>query len=256
LVKSVLAHKVHYSKYHKNFLIMKSHIIIAVAFLLTAFNTQAQQTKSVAKKQQTQNKVAFTETDEKYANTTIVYTHGVAKDADVLNQMNTSFGMGDVVRIAVAPPKPSTPPVAKLAAKSGVANKPVIVSAPDLSRVTVKVSEMPAKQANIPAEPAFAVIEFPASQDTQNLTAGTDFDFMQNINVVPASNVSIEADKAALGGEEKVVSTTTTGAKTLKINSSSNSKSKVSKSKSGKKKSTPSKKGKRKNKQRYGCFKF
>jgi hypothetical protein len=170
--------------------------------------------------------------------------------------MNTSFGMGDVVRIAVAPPKPSTPPVAKLAPKSGVKSKPVSVSAPDLSRVTVKMSEMPAKQNSSSTEPAFAAIKFPASQDTQNLMAGTDFDYTQVINVLPASNVSVEADKAALGTEEKVASTTTTGTKTLKTNSKASSKSKVNKSKTGKKKSTPSKKAKRKNKQRYGCFKF
>ncbi len=237
---------------------MKSHIIIAVAFILTAFHAQAQQTKSAAKKQQPQNKVAFTETDEKYANTTIVYTHGVAKDADVLNQMNSSFGMGDVVRIAVAPPKPSTPPVAKLAPKSGVKSKPVSVSAPDLSRVAVKVTEMPAKPTNTQTEPAFATVTFPAHREAQQLTAGADFEVLQVINAQPSADASVEADKAALNLQEKVTaSTAATSTKTVKTNSkSSSSKAKASKSKAGKKKSTPSKKAKRKGKQRYGCFKF
>jgi hypothetical protein len=53
-----------------------------------------------------------TKTDKKYANTTEVYKKDGATDTDVLGEISSDYGLGDVVRISVAPPPP--PPVEAL----------------------------------------------------------------------------------------------------------------------------------------------
>lgn len=53
--------------------------------------------------------IESTHTDVKYGYTTVVYKDTTASDVDVLNALNNSIGMGDVVRVTVAPPKPATP---------------------------------------------------------------------------------------------------------------------------------------------------
>ncbi|MBL7828801.1 MAG: hypothetical protein JNJ57_19350 [Saprospiraceae bacterium] len=55
--------------------------------------------------------VKSTQTDEKYANTTVVYKDKAANDQDVLNTLGSEYGMGDVIRVTVAPPKPAAAPV-------------------------------------------------------------------------------------------------------------------------------------------------
>ncbi|MCB0543346.1 MAG: OmpA family protein [Saprospiraceae bacterium] len=52
-----------------------------------------------------QNEIKYTETDEKYGNTTVVYTDGKnADDAAILSQLDDTYGIGDVIRITTAPP--------------------------------------------------------------------------------------------------------------------------------------------------------
>ncbi len=58
------------------------------------------------------NAIKNTKTDKKYANTTEVYKKDGATDTDVLGEISSDYGLGDVVRISVAPPPP--PPVAEL----------------------------------------------------------------------------------------------------------------------------------------------
>jgi outer membrane protein OmpA-like peptidoglycan-associated protein len=54
-----------------------------------------------------QNEIQYTQTDEKHGNTTVVYTKSANyNDMSILSQLDDSYGVGDVVRIAVAPPKP------------------------------------------------------------------------------------------------------------------------------------------------------
>ncbi len=52
-----------------------------------------------------QDNIEYTQTDDDYANTTVVFKTGNADDLAVLDQLDADFGMGDVVRIRVAPPK-------------------------------------------------------------------------------------------------------------------------------------------------------
>lgn len=95
-----------------------------------------------------QNEIQSTQTDEKHGNMTVVYTkNSKVNDADILKQLDDSYGIGDVVRITVAPPKQATsemvasndPAVMFAAPKSVPATtpKPVVKSTP-------KKVEMPA----------------------------------------------------------------------------------------------------------------
>ncbi len=52
-----------------------------------------------------QNEIHSTQTDEKYGNTTIIYTKGkAADDSAILAQLDNSYGIGDVIRITEATP--------------------------------------------------------------------------------------------------------------------------------------------------------
>lgn len=71
--------------------------LFVLAFLFTATAMSAQ------------NQIQSTQTDEKHGNTTVVYTKDSNyNDQDILAQLDDSYGIGDVVRIAVAEPKPNT----------------------------------------------------------------------------------------------------------------------------------------------------
>lgn len=57
-----------------------------------------------------QNQIQSTQTDEKFGNTTVIYTKDKsANDAAILAQLDNSYGIGDVVRITVAEPKQAAP---------------------------------------------------------------------------------------------------------------------------------------------------
>jgi len=56
-----------------------------------------------------QNEIQSTQTDEKYGNTTVIYTKGKpANDAAILAQLDDSYGIGDVIRITEAVPQSNT----------------------------------------------------------------------------------------------------------------------------------------------------
>jgi hypothetical protein len=55
---------------------------------------------------QTTVSVVTTQTDKNFANTTEIYKMGAASDTQVLAEIDGNFGLGDVVRITIAPPKP------------------------------------------------------------------------------------------------------------------------------------------------------
>lgn len=52
-----------------------------------------------------QNPVQATHVDEKFANTTVVYKSTAASDKEVLESIENDFGIGDVIRVTVAPPQ-------------------------------------------------------------------------------------------------------------------------------------------------------
>ena len=54
--------------------------------------------------------ITSTHTDDKYNYTTVVYKDKAATDKEVLAALDNSIGMGDVIRVTVAPPKPAAAP--------------------------------------------------------------------------------------------------------------------------------------------------
>lgn len=106
---------------------------LAVCYMLTA-----------AASINAQSPIKGAATDEKFANTTVVYKDSNATDLDVLSQMDNSIGMGDVVRITVAPPKPAPVPavalksasISTVSVKSNAA--PVTASKPTVTTIGVE----------------------------------------------------------------------------------------------------------------------
>jgi len=248
-------------------------LIIAAALTLATATLSAQNIKE-------------TVTDEKYANTTIVYKKGNANDAEILGQLNGSYGMSDVVRIAVAPPKPTAIPVAKIEKPSTVAAVPTVKpNATPAPKVTVAqpsatvVTPPVATVAKAPTAPkpaaqikAIPMIEFtaPAAQSTSTLTASTDVmaEIAAPRKATTTSKVltnnDFEQTFTANTVTEAQTATTTAAPKQLSKTSGSTAKSGKKSSKSGgwfdgssaRKKSTPAKKQKKRGGQKYGCFKF
>ena len=77
--------------------------------LLSGFCLNASAQKEVVKE---------TLTNKNYANTTEVHKTASATDAEVLNQLEGNYGIGDEVRISVAPPPKTTDSLAKKMSKS------------------------------------------------------------------------------------------------------------------------------------------
>lgn len=144
-------------------------------------------------------------TDERYGNTTVVYKNTNSNDdAALLQQLDKDFGMGDVVRITVAPPKPQpapavapknaaaatstaskatgTPSVAKpvaavvapAVAKTAPSAAVVVKTQPVVVAKSAPVAKTPAKApalaTAVTAEPAVA----PPPTANRQLTASTD----------------------------------------------------------------------------------
>ncbi|MBN8684841.1 MAG: hypothetical protein J0L99_19485 [Chitinophagales bacterium] len=71
-------------------------------------------------------------TDEKFANTTVVYRDTISTDMEMLKRLDSAFSMGDVVRFDEPPPRPAvsaTLPAKLSAAKSSA---PVLLAAENL----------------------------------------------------------------------------------------------------------------------------
>ncbi len=254
--------------------------IAAAALLLAGTTLSAQNIKE-------------TVTDEKYANTTIVYKKGNANDAEILGQLNGSYGMSDVVRIAVAPPKPAAIPVAKIEKPTTAATvhsvRPNAVAAPKLiatqpiataptkpvattSTAKVAATAKPAAAKPLPTAPqAVPMIEFTApTPAASTLTASTDVMseiVAQRKTPVSAKNLTtndFEQTFTVNAATETQATTTAAAPKQLSKTSGSTATSGKKSSKSGgwfdgssaRKKSTPAKKHKKRGGQKYGCFKF
>lgn len=241
-------------------------LIAAAALLLAGTTLSAQNIKE-------------TVTDEKYANTTIVYKKGNANDAEILGQLNGSYGMSDVVRIAVAPPKPAAIPVAKIEKPTAAATVHTVKSnamvAPKITVTqpvaTAQTAKVAAAKPMPPAPQTVPMIEFTAPAPTANtLTASTDVMseiVAQRKTPVAAKNLAtndFEQTFAVNAATETQATTTAAAPKQVNKASGSAAKSGKKSSKSGgwfdgssaRKKSTPAKKHKKHGGQKYGCFKF
>lgn len=225
-----------------------------------------------------QKNIQETVTDEKFSNRTIVYKKGNADDAEILAQLNDSYGMSDVVRIAVAPPKPVVKPVAvieKVSVTSAAStSKPAatVISTTRTTSATVSASRsavvtrpnQPVLPTTIPKTTATDLNVPVANPDAAGLTAGTDVmaafvtSNNQTVKNVSAQSVQQLNPVVQTSSENSFVGTTST----FKQTSSAVKSGKKSKSggwfdsSSARKKSTPAKKHGKHGKQRYDCFKF
>lgn len=208
-------------------------------FLLTALLI------AVATTLNAQKPIKGTATDENYAYTTVVYKDSSATDQQVLEQMDENLGIGDVVRITVAPPKPKPAPAVQASPQASVMpaprtikpspatpNSPVLLASDDKNAVMQQISRQPTTTAFAPAANTAST-----SPTVMNTEASA-----QNINT-PATFGASESP-ASIVKTQKTVQGKKSGAAVKK----STGKSKKSYGKAPK--------NKKRNKQRYGCFKF
>lgn len=204
---------------------MKSHIfnrksLLFATLLASAIGVNAQ--------------IKSTHTDEKYAYTTVVYKDKAATDAEVLKALDSSIGMGDVVRVAVAPPKPAAIPAIDASKGEDVWLKPS-----NTPKVTLTAST-----SAVPADLAVNTPEVKNDMPIASLEVKQEKNVAAPV-VVPTQNKTTEA--AAPAAKTTKTKTVTKSGKSVK---------KVAK-KQGKKHSNGAKKKYRKaGKQRYGCPKF
>jgi hypothetical protein len=106
--------------------------------LASGFSTMAQKTV-----------VTDTKTDQTFANTTQVFKSEKATDSQVLAEIEGNFGIGDVVRIAVAPPPTKTVPPPPLAATKPTINGKnpniAVVTTPTQQKRTIVYIELDSK---------------------------------------------------------------------------------------------------------------
>jgi hypothetical protein len=82
-------------------------------------------------------------TDLNYFNTTIIYKKGDLKDAEILQKVKNDYGLGDIIRIADAPPKPGAELVNQAPKRSATfitVSKPVSLPVKTAVPKTVKAS--------------------------------------------------------------------------------------------------------------------
>jgi hypothetical protein len=183
-----------------------------------------------------QNPIKGSATDEKYGYTTIVYKDSTATDMDVLNRLN-DMGMGDVIRITEAPPKPAPAPKVKTVSATPV--KRNISGAVPTPRAVLASDNDPV--ASVVTTPA-PVVALPGTEDT-TVAVETAAPQATNNAIAPMTDVPT----TALNTEKSQSTTYTT-------HSNKAYKYKVSK-KTSKKFKAP-KRSKKKGKQRYHCYKF
>jgi hypothetical protein len=228
----------------------RKQIALAIAFLAAANFAATAQTRPVES----------THTDEKFANTTVVYKTTAASDTDVLSALEGDFGIGDVVRVTVAPPpKPVEKATEKITAPVADKSKgedtwlPTSAKPAPAAALTVSASPTINKSAAKPA-PSVAT-PLASAKPAATVAAKT---------VVPAAPKQAKAIAAPMVESQSKTpaptvttdSNTTVKAKTAtagKAKKSYKSVKKTGKKSSGAKPKSKSRKG---GKQRYGCYKF
>jgi outer membrane protein OmpA-like peptidoglycan-associated protein len=117
---------------------LKNHLALVAVFAATALTAQ--------------NQIQYTQTDEKHGNTTVVYTKDTNyNDMDILAQLDDSYGVGDVVRIAVAPKRTAEMFASDDAALMFAASSKPVQKEPEYNLAKpvsqkVEVAEMPKKE--------------------------------------------------------------------------------------------------------------
>lgn len=175
-----------------------------------------------------------TSTDEKYSNTTIVYRNDKnASDAVILAQIEKEYGMGDVVRIAEAPPKAkATPVLAKATTIKPATVKPAVAAAP-ASIQPIKSESVAVRTTQAAPKTTVSENDAPAKPAVQWVASDDRAAVMQSIATAPASARNDYSDasqrpeatqKVALKTAATVLTKTTTAKTTAaKTNTASSS---------------------------------
>jgi hypothetical protein len=153
-----------------------------------------------------QKVIRGTNTDVKYANTTVVYKDSTATDNSVLTQLdNESLGVGDVVRITTPPPKPKPAPAVPTPVVNPVVGTevqpPVVAPVSIGSTIGVPVvaqdnlAPAPATEPERAADPVPAPVvgakfDLVASSDPAVFLNRPNVNMINNINYVPNNMVS------------------------------------------------------------------
>ncbi|HRI60408.1 MAG TPA: OmpA family protein [Saprospiraceae bacterium] len=107
-----------------------------------------------------QNEIHSTATDQKYGNTTVVYTKDSNyNDQAILSQLDDSYGVGDVVRIAVA--EPNQPATEMLASDDPAVMFAVPKSVPAATPKTVVMASPKKAETVVVKAPVIAPVETP-----------------------------------------------------------------------------------------------
>lgn len=192
----------------------KSNIIALAAALIFTTVTNAQ--------------IVGKSTDTNYYNTTIIYKKGDIKDNDILSKVESDYGMGDIIRIADAPPKHTEAPVTKAPQK-------------------LTVVETSAKPANIKPLANATKVTVNNSQPAPPVGKALSKEEIKPVKQVEAAPVTVV--KRTESVTKTKVTSKTAGAKSAKA---------IRKKKSRSSKITFARPAKRQKhgKQRYGCPKF
>ncbi len=122
-------------------------------------------------------------TDTNYYNTTVVYVKANTRGTDVLTSMESDFGLGDMIRIEVAPPPPqpvAVPTIAKTVATPAPRPKPVVtpkqqINPPPPPNVDTGLAKQKQRRAPVtkpaPAAPKLIAAATPAPQQQRTVVA-------------------------------------------------------------------------------------
>ena len=112
-------------------------------------------------------------TDSNYFNTTVVYVQDNTKGADALSQVDSDFGLGDMVRIEVAPPPPVNQVVrVKTTIPNALINNPPIQTMIQPKPVANAVKAAPTVQ-KVEPSPSTSKISIPEPRKKINVGAKT-----------------------------------------------------------------------------------
>lgn len=192
--------------------------------------------------------IESTHTDEKFGYTTVVYKDKAATDKEVLAALESSIGMGDVIRVTTAPPKAAKVPVADKSKGEDLwlKTKPVAnnltASASPINTVPAKATVLPRKAAPAPAPTSVVATTAPVAANP----------VVKKVVSAPAPVVT-----PALQNTTKTVAA---APRVIKAKSSVKAKTTKSSKKTVKKAHRKSgsfkPKNRKKGKQQYGCPKF
>lgn len=138
---------------------------------------------------QAQAQIVGQSTDTNYYNTTIIYKKGEMKDTEILRNVENDFGMGDVIRIADAPPKPKVEPINK--APQRVATVSNLNKSNDTQAVKVAAPQVRVQT----KAPALNVAVSPAKEEIKQTPAA--YQSVRTVHTVSKSNSSVKKSRTS-----------------------------------------------------------